>query len=419
MDVGLDLPNFHLQWHHLIPGVTLDEWLNLDLPPCPGSSQTETVITVSSGVSEAPVVDLEMLPLDLYVDLLSEDPDLQLTQPYDMPMDIMDPVDQPQGPHTQQSEQTDRDEANATDDDVDDDVDDEDDGDVDAEDDDGDIDIDKFIEDQKNPATLRKTKQHMQLLRHFLQNRGEGRNPEDVSPTDLNELLARFFITVKPVCQPGDASKEYEPSTIKGIQSSISRYLKEKKYSCSIINSDEFFKSREAVASKCKSLKSEGYGNRQGRKRAPNQQEYKDMWKKGALGDSSPSTLQHTMWWIMCTRFGLRANKENYDLKWGDLQLVESETDSGKNYLVLPKERTTKTRSGADVGEVREEIRVYEDEEEPKYCPVRMYSLYAKKRPSSMNSPGSNFYLQPKQFLAGKQESEETWYKSQVCVFCN
>ena len=37
-----------------------------------------------------------------------------------------------------------------------------------------------------------------------------------------------------------------------------------------------------------------------------------------------------------------------------------------------PKERTTKMRSGADVGEVREEICVYEDEEEPKYCPVRM-----------------------------------------------
>ena len=45
-----------------------------------------------------------MLPLDLYVDLLSVDPDLQRTQPYDyaMPMDSMeqDQVDQPQGANT-------------------------------------------------------------------------------------------------------------------------------------------------------------------------------------------------------------------------------------------------------------------------------------------------------------------------------
>ena len=73
-----------------------------------------------------------------------------------------------------------------------------------------------------------------------------------------------------------------------------------------------------------------GRGNRPNRKRAPTTKEIQDMWGSGALGDSSPSSLQNTMWWILSTRFGLRANKENYDLRWGDVELKEGD----KPYLV-------------------------------------------------------------------------------------
>jgi hypothetical protein len=92
-----------------------------------------------------------------------------------------------------------------------------------------------------------------------------------------------------------------------------------KQYPSSIINDDIFFRSREAISSKCHELKSKGKGNRPQRKRAPTPNEVHLIWEKEALGCSSPRTLQHTLWWNLCTRLGKRANKENHDMKWGDI----------------------------------------------------------------------------------------------------
>ena len=65
-------------------------------------------------------------------------------------------------------------------------------------------------------------------------------------------------------------------------------------------------------------VKAGGKGNKPMRKRAPAQGELQQMWDKEALGYSSPKTLQQTIWWILCTRFGKRANKGNYDMRLGD-----------------------------------------------------------------------------------------------------
>ena len=108
-----------------------------------------------------------------------------------------------------------------------------------------------------------------------------------------------------------DADDEYEPSTIKAMQSSIERHLKEKRYPDSIISSEKFFHTREAIRSKCRQLKKAGKGNRPQRKRAPSQQEVDQMWESGALGCDSPKSLLHTMWWVVNTRFGKRVNTEN------------------------------------------------------------------------------------------------------------
>ena len=199
------------------------------------------------------------------------------------------------------------------------------------------------------------------------------------------------------------------------MQSSISRHLQEQQYQHSIITSDIFFKSREAIASKCRELKKQGKGNQPQKKRAPTQSEVKQMWDQGAIGCSSPRTLQHSMWWVMSTRFGKRANKENvdkYPMRWGDVS-VKKNAD-GLQYFVA-NERNTKTRQGDAPNEVKEVIRVYEDREEPAYCPVSMYQLYASKRPKDMCKSESRFYLQPKSFSSKEaMAKEEVWYKKQV-----
>ncbi len=78
--------------------------------------------------------------------------------------------------------------------------------------------------------------------------------------------------------------------------------------------------------------------------------ELQTIWDKEALGDSSPKTLQHSIWWIMSTRFGMRANKENLDLRWKDV-VARNDSTTGLKYLVR-NERTSKTRQGDNINEV-------------------------------------------------------------------
>ena len=69
------------------------------------------------------------------------------------------------------------------------------------------------------------------------------------------------------------------------------------------------------------------------------------------------------------------------------------------------------------MGDVREEIRVYEDKQEPQYCPVRLLDLYGSKRPAEMCQPTSRFYLQPQHFKrTSAGVKSEAWYKKQVNI---
>ena len=267
-----------------------------------------------------------------------------------------------------------------------------------------------FIVQQANPRTRRKTKGHVRLFREFLESKGETRAPHDIQHDVLNDLLALFFVTVR---KEAVDDPDYEPSSLKGMQSSIERHLKENNYGASIITSGAFFGSREAIKSRCKELKKSGKGNRQFRKRAPTQAELDTMWQTGALGSGSPKSLQQTMWWIMCTRFGKRGNEENRTLQWGDVRVEKSAT--GLKYPVS-KERVTKTRQGDNCSDVTSHVKVFEEKGDPA-CPVLLFETFATRRPEEMRQNGTPFYLQPKFYSSVDQmQKDPTWYKRQVRI---
>ena len=239
--------------------------------------------------------------------------------------------------------------------------------------------LSRFIEGQKNINTSRKTHAHMRVLRSYLETRGETRQPHTIPPAELDNFLKLFFVNVRKE-ETDNGDDEYEPSTIKGYQSSFERYLKENHYSESLITSRYFFESREAIKSKCRELKKKGKGSRPKRKRAPTQTEVNQMWDTGALGVDSPRSLQHTMWWVVNTRFGNRVNTENASMCWGDID--SSETSDGKKYLTY-RERETKTRQGDDIKNVKNTFRVFADVEEQQFCPVKVYEEYKRRRPEA------------------------------------
>ena len=266
--------------------------------------------------------------------------------------------------------------------------------------------VDRFIDEQKSGSTKRKTDAHIKLLKSFAELQGEVRKAHKIPPAELDDLLSLFFISVRKV-----DGGNFEPCTLKSIQSSLERYRKENRYGYSIVSGEEFFRSREAIRSKCRELKKTGKGNKPNRKRAPTENEIAMMWSSGALGSGSPESLQYTMWWIINTRFGKRVNKENHAIRWGDVGL--NTNSMGTKYLTL-NERETKTRQGDAVADVKGPINVYADVDQPEYCPIRHYELFKQRRPQDMLTSDARFYLQPKKFMSEEAAKKEAiWYKSQ------
>ena len=61
---------------------------------------------------------------------------------------------------------------------------------------------------------------------------------------------------------------------------------------------------------------------------------------------------------------------ENMTVQWGDIE--QGTSPEGLKYITY-NERATKTRQGDDVKDVKNSIRVFEDVENPQFCPVATF----------------------------------------------
>lgn len=118
----------------------------------------------------------------------------------------------------------------------------------------------EFINSMKNKNTVRKTTGDMLILTDWLKEQGVFQSVETLDPDSLDNLLAKFFMSVRK-----EDKSEYEPDSVKSIQCSISRYLKEKRYPKNILTDDEFQHSRAVLCAKRKALKQHGMGNKRNR----------------------------------------------------------------------------------------------------------------------------------------------------------
>ncbi|PFX13663.1 Uncharacterized protein KIAA1958-like [Stylophora pistillata] len=109
-----------------------------------------------------------------------------------------------------------------------------------------------------NKNTSRFTKQYMNVFRSWCQYRHlEYVSIETMAPEELDKVLSKFYAEVRK--KDGD---DYEPESLKIIQSAIERYLKEKNYPLNIVQSREFHSSREILNAKAISLRQQGKGKR-------------------------------------------------------------------------------------------------------------------------------------------------------------
>ena len=72
---------------------------------------------------------------------------------------------------------------------------------------------------------------------------------------------------------------------MQGIQASVARHLREKKYPHNIREDTIFQQSRDVVAAKCKSLKQQGKGLKKNRSDPFTEEEISIMFERGSLGN--------------------------------------------------------------------------------------------------------------------------------------
>lgn len=250
-----------------------------------------------------------------------------------------------------------------------------------------DDDIDTFLANQENNNTARKNKYDISILTSFMEQKlGEFREVYNIPPFELNTVLCKFFIGVRKA--NGD---EYEPNSLRGMLSSIDRFLRKSNYGVSLLKDINFSKTRDVLKSKQKFLKKKGKGNLPQRAEAINDDEVEQLWSSGQLADSNPQSIINTLWWVNTVHFGMRSGLPHRNMKWGDVKVKQ---DANNCEYLEYNERQTKTRTGENTRDVRSvPPRVWANVDDPTRCPVRIFKRYRSLRPADFSSHDSPFYL--------------------------
>ena len=149
---------------------------------------------------------------------------------------------------------------------------------------------------------------------------------------------------------------------------------------------------------KKKELKEKGKGNYPNRADCLSEDQ-EEMWRSVALGDHSPSSLVHTLWYLCTKLLGFHGSQEARQMLWSDITV---KNQNGEKFLEF-NERLTKTRDGNN-GCVRAfPAKMFQNLTNPERCPVHLYELYESMRPKAKKCPA--FFLQ-----VNNNVNARTWF---------
>ena len=134
-----------------------------------------------------------------------------------------------------------------------------------------------------------------------------------------------------------------------------------------------------------KKLKKEGLGDLPNRSDALTSEEIDMMYERLVAGTHNPSAL-NTALVLICMFLGFRGHSELYRRCLGDFNIV---TVNDKRFLMIVKERTTKTRNGETPRDLRNGTPKLAELKGSKACPVKLWETVLKHRPAKFNVENS------------------------------
>jgi Domain of unknown function (DUF3504) len=118
------------------------------------------------------------------------------------------------------------------------------------------------------------------------------------------------------------------------------------------------------------------------------------LWCKRLLGDHDPSTLLHTVLYLLGLHLALRGRAEHRRLRHRPSQITVKTDENNVRYLEYREDISKTFGGGLHSGKQRQKVtRAYELIDCPARCPVRIYELYNSLCPP--NRPDDAFYLRP------------------------
>ena len=97
-----------------------------------------------------------------------------------------------------------------------------------------DSDVDKLIETEENATTKRKTLYDINLVKQFLTEHRQSRSIEEIPAAELNNYLSKFIFAARK------KGEEHEPSSLRGILSSVERHMSRAGHGKSVTKDNDF-----------------------------------------------------------------------------------------------------------------------------------------------------------------------------------
>ena len=135
----------------------------------------------------------------------------------------------------------------------------------------------------------------------------------------VDEILTKFYAEVRKK----DGS-EYEPDSLRVMQASLDRYLRQKNYSASTINGREFKKSQETLNSKAKCLRYQGKGKRPNRAQPYSREDEEIFWSEGKLGSHNGVALTNVNFKNLSEHLGFRGRQDHYNAYVEDFAIFQT-----------------------------------------------------------------------------------------------
>ena len=129
-----------------------------------------------------------------------------------------------------------------------------------------------------------------------------------ILPTDLDAILQQFYAELRK--RNGD---DYEPESLKVMQTALDRHLRDEGCSHSILKDREFQRSK-VLNGKAVDLQEKGKGKRPMKADPLTREDEAHLWSSGVLGSENPTSLNYTIFIIFSQHFGTRGRQEHHQI---------------------------------------------------------------------------------------------------------